>query len=119
MRRVISILFLLLAVVVLAHSKSFVELGGRDGTSLLRDLTNGSINSTGVNDTNLNLSHDGTTVLLSGDNSTALMDSLRSANNTTDLSTWGSQPRTPPPPPTYDPKAAQTYQVLRDNHIVG
>ena len=125
MRRLITVLAILLAIAVLAHSKTFVQLGGNDGASLLNDLTNNSTNLSNVNSTTINLTHSATTMQLGGNNSTALLENLtngssrqRGANSTTDgLSTWGSKPRVPPPPPTYDYKAVQLYEILRQNHL--
>jgi hypothetical protein len=125
MRRLMTVLVILLAIAVLAHSKTFVQLGGNDGASLLNDLTNNSTNLSSVNSTTINLTHSATTMQLGVNNSMALLERLTNGSssqrrsNTTgdDLSSWGSKPRAPPPPPTYDPKAAQLYEILRQNHL--
>jgi hypothetical protein len=124
MRRLITVLVILLAIAVLAYSKTSVQLSGSDGVSLLNDLTNNSTNSSSSNGTIINLSHGATTKQLSGNDGTALLENLTNgsegANNTTDdLSTWGSKPRTLPPPPIFDYKAAQRYEILRQNHLGG
>ncbi|NMC11025.1 MAG: hypothetical protein GYA39_08655 [Methanothrix sp.] len=123
MRRLIPILFILSAIIILVHGKSSFQLGGDDGISLLKDLANNSTISVEVNKTMINLTHSVVTVQLSGNEATGLLKnltngSLNGANNTTgNLSTWGSKPRTPPAPPAYDERAAQTYAVLRQNHL--
>lgn len=123
MRRLITILFILSAMIILVHGKSSVQIGGDDGMSLLKDLANNSTIKVEVNKTSINLTRDVVTVQLSGNDGTGLLknltnSSLNGANNTTgNLSTWGSKPRTPPVPPAYDERAAQTYAVLRQNHL--
>ncbi len=124
MRQLITALVILLAIAVLAHCKTSVQLSGSDGASLLNDLTNNSTNLGSFNGTVINLSHGATTKQLSGDDGTSLLENLtngpEAANNTTDdLSTWGSKPRTWSQPPIYDYKAAQLYEVLRQNHLGG
>ncbi len=121
----ITVLAILLAIVVLAHSKTFVQLSGSDGASLLNDLTNNSTNLSSSNSTMINLSHRALTMQLSGNDGTALLENLTNGslnsegdNNTTnDLSTWGSKLRPLPPPPVFDHKEAQLYEVLRQNHL--
>ncbi len=127
MRQLITVLAILLAIAVLAHCKTFVQLSGSDGASLLNDLTNNSTNLSSSNSTMINLSHSATTMHLGGNDGTALLENLTNdslnpegSNNTTDdLSTWGSKPRPLPPPPTFDYKEAQLYEVLRQNHLGG
>ena len=124
MRQLITVLVILLAIAVLAHCKTFVQLSGSDGASLLNDLTNNSTNLSSSDSTMINLSHGAATMQLSGNDGTALLENLTNgpegANNTTDdLSTWGSKPRTSPPPPIFDYKAAQLYEILRQNHLGG
>jgi hypothetical protein len=122
MRQLITVLVILLAIAILANCKTSVQLSGRDGASLLNNLTNNSTNLSSSNSTRINLSHSATTMHLGGNDGTALLENLTNgpdgANNTTDdLSTWGSKPRPTPPPPTYDYKEAQLYEVLRQNHL--
>ena len=119
MRRLVLFLFLLLAMAVLAHSKVSFQLSGNDGISLLNNLTNSSVNFTEANNTTVNLSHIPLSANLGGVDGTELLKNLTEANNTSgDLSTWGSQPRDPPPPPSAaDMKNAKFIKIIRDNHI--
>ncbi len=119
MRRLILLLFLLLAMAVLAHSKVSFHLGGNDGISLLNNLTNSSVNFTETNNTTVNLSRIPLSAELGGIDGSELLKNLTEANNTSgDLSTWGSQPRDPPPPPSAaDMKNAKFIKIIRDNHI--
>ena len=125
MRYLMTFLVILLAIAVLANGEALVQLGGSDGASLLNDLTNNSTNLSSLNSTMFNLTHSATIMQLGGNTSMALLENLtngsssqKGANNTTDgLSSWGSKPRAPPLPPTYDSKAAQLYQILRQNHL--
>ncbi len=125
MRHLTTVMVILLAIAGLANGEALVRLGGSDGASLLNDLTNNSTNLSSPNSTMFNLTHSAKTVQLGGNSSLALLEDLtngsssqKGANNATDdLSSWGSKPRAPPPPPTYDPKAAQLYEILRQNHL--
>lgn len=126
MKRVMLILCILLAITILAHGKSFVQLGGSGGTSLLQDLTNNSTTITSSNNTTINLSHSADTMQLEGAGGTGLFENLTNAtssgdNNTTDdLNSWGRKPRLPPPPPKYDLdtiKTAEMNSVIRQNHL--
>lgn len=128
MKRVMLILCILLAIIILAHSKSFVQLGGSGGTSLLQDLTNNSTTITNSNNTTINLSHSADTMQLEGAGGTGLFENLTNntsssggANDTTDdLNSWGRKPRLPPPPPKYDLdtiKTAEMNSVIRQNHL--
>lgn len=126
MKRMMLILCILLAMAILAHSKSFVQLGGSGGTSLLQDLTNNSTTITSSNNTTINLSHSADTMQLEGAGGTGLFENLTNEtssgdNNTTDdLNSWGHKPRPPPPPPKYDQdtiKTAEMNSVIRQNHL--
>lgn len=110
MKRMILILVVMLALVFLAQSKSLVNLGGRDGNLLLGGLTNNS-----TSNLSLNLSQNASVLRLGGDDGNSLLQDLTNASK--NLSDWGSKPPKAPLPPNYDPKSAQTYAVLRMNHM--
>lgn len=115
MRRAILLMFMLLAIAILAYSRTPAELGGTSGTALLKGLTNSSgnfsmANKTMANNTTANLSSSKIIVSLGGANGTELLDNL--TNNPANLS-WGSKPRAPPSPPSY--KEALMAQVIHDN----
>jgi hypothetical protein len=128
MSRMIYVIVMVLAIAFLAHGKPFVHLGGNDGDSLFKELKNNSTNNSldfpKGNKTAIDLSESIVTIPLGGNDGTSLLKSLTNnssglfgANNTSgNLSTWGSTPRVPPPPPIYDPKMANTIEVLRQNH---
>ncbi len=123
MRRLILLLFILIAFAILAQSKTSVPLSGAGGISLLKSMANVTSDLTENNNTTLNLSRIPSSAELSGIEGTELLSNLTngssnlSGRNRTDgnLSTWGSKPRDPPPPP--DLKNVQLYQVIRDNHL--
>jgi hypothetical protein len=126
MKRLILLLFILIAAALLAQSKTSVSLGGTDGMSLLKSMANVTSNLTGTNNTTINLSHIPLSAQLSGIDGAELLDNLTNGSpnlasaNYTDgnLSTWGSKPRTPPPPPSAASiKNARFTKVIRDNHI--
>ena len=128
MKRVMLILCIILTITILAHSKSFVQLGGSGGSSLLQDLTNNSTTITNSNNTTINLSHSADTMQLEGAGGTGLFENLtnatsrgKGANNTTDdLNSWGRKLRRMGPPPKYDQEAAKNDQmnlIIRQNHI--
>lgn len=128
MKQVILILAVMIALIFLAQSKPFVNLGGKDGNLLLGVLTNNSTGNSSdlavANSTTLNHSYN-TTMKLGGDEGILLLGSLENSsiysegerNASGNLSDWGSKPRTPPPPPKYDYKSAQSYEVKRMNHL--
>jgi hypothetical protein len=128
MKRVISILCILLAAAILAHSEPVVQLGGSGGTSLLQDLTNNSTTITNSSNITVNLSSAATTMQLEGAGGAGLFENLTNgtssaggANNTTDgLNSWGRKLRPLGPPPNYDPEAAKSAEmidVIRQNHL--
>lgn len=119
MRRLILLLFILLAMAVLAPSKESFQLSGNDGISLMNNLTNSSLNFTEAYNNTINLSHIPSSANLGGLDGTELMENLTGANDTAgDLSTWGSQPRNPPPPPSAAAmKMAKFIKIIKDNHI--
>ncbi len=127
MRRLMLLLLLLLAMAFLGHGRVSFQLSGNDGISLLSDLTNGSINYTDVNNTTANLSGIPSSAQLSGVDGLELAMNLTNssfnldgANNSTagNLTTWGSVPRDPPPPPSGEMmKDAKFIKIIRDNHI--
>ena len=110
MKRMILILVVMLALVFLAQSKSLVNLGGRDGNLILGGLTNNS-----TSNSSLNLSQNASVLHLGGDDGNSLFQDLTNASK--NLSDWGSKPPKAPLPPNYDPKSAETYAVLRMNHM--
>jgi hypothetical protein len=107
MKRMIFILAVLIALLLLAQSKSLVNLGGRDGNLLLGGLTNNSTSNSSIN-----LS---SAMHLGGDGGSLLLQDLTNASK--NISDWGSKPPEAPLPPAYDYKGAQTYEVLRMNHV--
>lgn len=127
MRRLILLLFLLLTMAILGHSRESIQLSGNGGITLLSDMTNGSINYTEINNTTVNLSGTSSSAQLSGVegldlamNLTNNSFNLDGTDNSTagNLTTWGSQPRDPPPPPSAeDMKNAKLIKIIRDNHI--
>jgi len=110
MKRLILIPVVMIALLLLAQSKSMVNLGGRDGNLLLGGLTNNSTSNSSIN-----LSQNGLALHLGGDDGNLLLQNLTNASK--NLSDWGSKPPKAPLPPNYDPKSAQTYAVLRMNHM--
>lgn len=110
MKRMVLILVVLIALLFLAQSKSVINLGGRDGNMLLGELTNNSTNNSSIN-----LSQNASARILGGDEGDLLLQDL--ANSSKNLSDWGSEPPKAPLPPKYDSKSAQTYAVLRMNHM--
>jgi hypothetical protein len=110
MKRMILILLLLIALVFLAQSKSVINLGGRDGNLLLGGLTNNSTSNSSIN-----LSQNDSSLHLGGEDGNSLLQDLTNASK--NLSDWGSEPPKAPLPPKYDYKSAQTYAVLRMNHV--
>ncbi len=127
MRRLILLLLLLLAMAALSHGRMSFQLSGNDGISLLSNLTNGSINYSETNNTTANLSGIPSSAQLSGVDGLELAMNLTNsafnldgADNSTagNLSTWGSVPRNPPPPPSAEMmKDAKFIKIIRDNHI--
>lgn len=110
MKRMILTIALLLALIFFAQSKSLINLGGKDGNLLLGDLTNNS-----TSNSSLNLSQNASALHLGGEDGNSLLQDL--ANESQNLSDWGSKPPAAPLPPNYDPKSAQTYAILRMNHM--
>jgi len=110
MKRMILILVVMIALLLSAQSKSFINLGGRDGNLLLGGLTNNS-----TSNSSLNLSQNASALHLGGDDGNSLLQDL--TNDSKNLSDWGSKPPKAPLPPMYDPKSVQTYEVLRMNHV--
>lgn len=119
MRRIVLLLLLLLAMAALAHGRTPTQIGGHDGKTLLKSLTNQTNNSTtpAWADGAINLTQNGTSVSLGGSDGTQLLDNITSANNTTNLSAWGSTPRKSPPPPKYNYRDAKMIAVIRQNHL--
>jgi hypothetical protein len=110
MKRMILIVVILIGLLFLAQSKSIINLGGRDGNLLLGDLTNNSTCNSSIN-----LSNNASALHLGGDNGMLLFDDITNASK--NLSDWGSEPPKAPLPPGFDPKGAQTYEILRMNHL--
>ena len=109
MKRTILILVVLIALLLLAQSKSFINLGGSDGNLLLGGLTNNSTSNSSIN-----LSQNASALHLGGEDGNSFLQDLTNASM--NLSDWGSKPPKAPLPPRYDYKSAQTYEVLRMNH---
>jgi len=110
MKRMVLILAVLLALVFLVQSKPLVNLGGRNGNLLLGELSNNS-----TSNSSLNGSQNASALHLGGDEGNSLLQEVTNASK--NLSDWGSKPPVAPLPPNYDPKSAQTYAVLRMNHM--
>lgn len=120
------IIFLLAiqAILILANSQVSVHLGGIDGESLLKNMTNSSVNPTGNNNSTNNqsarvdskpalqfLGNGGKMPLKNLTNSSL---NLSGRNNTTsDLATWGGKPLPPPPPPDFSDY--QNAQIVKEN----
>lgn len=112
---------------ILGHSRESIQLSGNDGITLLSNLTNSSINSTEINNTTVNLSGTPSSAELSGIEGLDLAMNLTNnslnldgIDNSTagNLTTWGSVPRSPPPPPSAEMmKDAKLIKIIRDNHI--
>jgi hypothetical protein len=115
-RIVLLLLLLLLAMAVLAECRKPTEIGGNDGMTLLKSLTNNSTNLTWDSKA-FNLTQNGTAVSIGGTDGTQLLENITNSSNATNLSTWGSVPRKSPPPPEYDYKEAQMIAVIRQNHL--
>jgi hypothetical protein len=109
MKRLILIPVVMIALLLLAQSKSMVNLGGRDGNLLLGGLTNNSTSNSSIN-----LSQNGLALHLGGDDGNLLLQNLTNASK--NLSDWGSKPPKAPLPPNYDPKMEKTVAILRANH---
>lgn len=125
MRRWIPIIVILLAM-ALAQSRMPVSLGGGDSLTLLKNLSNNSsISSEIPNGTNttIDISQWPPSARLGGEKGMELFrnltngSSIKPSGATDNLSTWGSKPRSPPPPPKYDARQQQFIQVIKDNHI--
>ncbi len=117
MRRIVLLLLLLLALAALAGCRKPTEIGGNDGKTLLKGLTNNSTNLTWDSGA-INITQNGTSVSLGGTDGNLLLKNISSANNTTNLSTWGSRPpRKSPPPPKYNYRDAKMVEVIRQNHL--
>lgn len=116
MRRIVLLLLLLLAMASLAECRKPTEIGGNDGMTLLKSLTNNSTNLTWDSGA-INLTQNGTAVTIGGDDGTKLLENITNSSNATNLSTWGSVPRKSPPPPEIDYKEAQMIAVIRQNHL--
>jgi len=109
MRRIISIIAVLIALILLAQSKPLVNLGGKEGNLIFGGLTNNSTTNSSIN-----LSQNGSVLSLGGEDGNLMLQDL--ANASKNLSEWGSAPPKAPLPPTYDPKLANTIAILKANH---
>jgi hypothetical protein len=125
MRQLTFIMAFLLMISLTLCSEPIAKLGGIQGNSLLRNLTNNSTNNTtdlAVSGNLINLSQMG------GDEGTMIFENLAgnsslngTANSTNSgLSSWGSRPpRKAPPGPNmsnYDPKRAEMIAIIKANH---
>jgi hypothetical protein len=127
MNRLILILAILLMMGSNPCSEPIVKVGGSQGNSLLRGLTNNTTSnatSLAASGNVINLSRSTSFVQLGGDKGSTIFEDIRgnssingSANSTdAGLSSWGSTPRKAPPAPVYDAKQAQLIEILRQNH---
>jgi len=129
MKRAILILAALLALILFAQCRSLINVGGMDGDLLLGGLTNNSTinpsNFTVSNNTTIDLSHKATSMKVGGEDGAVLLKDLTNGssnatdgrNNSSNLSEWGSRPRTAPLPGKYDYQSAQMNSVIRMNHV--
>ncbi len=126
MKRWIIFPLAILVIVILSNSQASVHLGGIDGESLLKNITNSSVNLTGTNNSTNNHSTWGSSkpfFQLLGNGGKVLMKNLTNSflnlsgrnNNTSDLDTWGSKPLPPPPPPDFSD--FQNAQIVKDNRV--
>lgn len=81
MRRLISLLFILLMIAILANSQAPVHVSGADGLALLKDLTESSPGSVGLNNTANNTTNNSTSITASS-----------ATNKANDLWSWGGKP---------------------------
>lgn len=126
MKRWLIFLLAILAIVILSNSQVSVHIGGIDGKSLLKNMTNRSMNLVGTNNSTNNIS--------SGDSSKPAIQFLGSGgkvplknltnsslnlsgrnNTTSDLDTWGGKPLPPPPPP--DLSNYRNAQIVKENRV--
>jgi hypothetical protein len=110
MKRMTLILIALIVLVFLAQSKSFINLGGRDGNLLLGGLTNNSTSNSSIN-----LLQNASALHLGGDDGNLLLQDLTNASK--NLSDWGSKPPKAPLPPKYDSKSEEANKIVRMNHV--
>lgn len=81
MRRLMLLLFILLAIAILANSQAPVHVSGADGQALLKDLTESSPGSIGFNSTANNTTNNSTSITASN-----------ATNKVNDLWSWGGKP---------------------------
>jgi len=103
-----------------AEGRPTFSLGGKDGLDLFGQLANNSslnssFNSTSTDNSSINVSRNASGVSLGGEDGGILFQDLQNASK--NLSDWGAEPPKAPKAPGYDARAAQTYQVLRMNHV--
>jgi hypothetical protein len=120
MKQLMVPLLTLLTMAALTHGQLSAQLSGSDGMALLKSMANVSSNLTEMNNSTINLSSIPTSIQVGGNDSTEQWQNLTydelnsSAGN---LSSWGSEPRTPPPPPSRaDMDKARIAGILRINH---
>lgn len=109
MRRMILIVALLVALILLTEGRSLVNLGGKEGNQIFSGLTNNSTTNSSIN-----ISQNSSVLSLGGVEGNSMMQDLENASK--NLSDWGSAPPKAPLPPTYDPKMANTIEILKANH---
>lgn len=109
MNRMILVLAILIAFVILAQSRSAVNLAGIDGNKLLSGLTNNS-----TSNSSFGLSNNSSSVNLAGEDGSLLMNDVENASK--NLSDWGNKPPQAPLAPKADPRGYQTYLILKANH---
>jgi hypothetical protein len=123
MKRLMLLIFMLTAMAVLTHGQPMTQLSGSDGMALLKSMANVSSNLTEMNNSTINLSRIPTSVQVGGNDSIEQWENMTydaqnsSGNATGNLSTWGSQPKAPPPLPSKaDMDRARIAGILKINH---
>lgn len=126
MKRWIIFVLAVLAIVIIASSQVSVHLGGSDGESLLKNMTNSFSNLTATDNASGNLSTADNLKpipkLLGNAEKVPLKNlansslNLTGRNNTTsDLANWGGKPL--PPPPMSNDFDYKNAQIVKANRV--